>query len=207
MRNYKVFVNNSLFFFGKRQGTPPLNYSWSDFQTLNSGEFQKIVDKIKSFEETGSFIIETENSEKDFKNFASYFNVLQAAGGLVLNKHDEILMIHRFDRWDFPKGHIEKGEEIEDCAIREVMEETGLQNVSITNSLPRVYHVYDYSNKWILKETIWYLMFSDYTGILKPQLEESIVAAKWVPIDFLAEYISDSYLGLQQLVSDSGLLR
>ena len=47
---------------------------------------------------------------------------MQAAGGLVLNEKKEILLIFRRGKWDMPKGKLDKGEKLEDCAIREVGE-------------------------------------------------------------------------------------
>jgi len=205
MQNYKVFNNNDLIIFGSRNEEPPSNYRWSDFQIIKSENMGDIIAKIKSFQAIGKCIIETLSPDTLFKLFASHFKVLQAAGGLVLNDRSEILMIHRFEHWDFPKGKVEKGENIRDAAIREVEEETGVESVSITKSLPCVYHIYQYSSKWILKETYWYSMYSEFKGVLKPQLEEDILAAIWVPLDFLGEYMAQSYGGLRLLVDESEL--
>jgi 8-oxo-dGTP pyrophosphatase MutT (NUDIX family) len=55
-------------------------------------------------------------------------DVVRAAGGLVL-RDDEVLVVHRpqYDDWTFPKGKAEPGETDEECAVREVEEETGLR--------------------------------------------------------------------------------
>jgi 8-oxo-dGTP pyrophosphatase MutT (NUDIX family) len=45
-----------------------------------------------------------------------------AAGGLVFNDRNELLMIYRRGFWDLPKGKLDPGERIEACAIREVQE-------------------------------------------------------------------------------------
>ena len=52
--------------------------------------------------------------------------VVRAAGGLVV-RNDRVLLVHRpkYDDWTFPKGKAEDGETDEDCALREVREETG----------------------------------------------------------------------------------
>jgi 8-oxo-dGTP diphosphatase len=52
---------------------------------------------------------------------------VRAAGGLVL-RSGNVLLVHRpkYDDWTFPKGKCEDGESDEDCALREVREETGL---------------------------------------------------------------------------------
>ena len=60
-------------------------------------------------------------------------SVIRAAGGVVLRKarsgETEIAIIHRpaYDDWTLPKGKIEPDESPEDCALREVREETGLR--------------------------------------------------------------------------------
>ena len=52
---------------------------------------------------------------------------VRAAGGLVL-RDGEVLLVHRpcYDDWTFPKGKRHDGETDEECALREVLEETGL---------------------------------------------------------------------------------
>jgi len=60
-------------------------------------------------------------------------SVIRAAGGIVCRTtrsgETEIAVIHRpaYDDWTLPKGKIEPDESAEDCAIREVREETGLR--------------------------------------------------------------------------------
>jgi 8-oxo-dGTP pyrophosphatase MutT (NUDIX family) len=53
-------------------------------------------------------------------------NVVRAAGGLVM-RDGNVLLVHRprYDDWTFPKGKADPGESDEDCALREVEEETG----------------------------------------------------------------------------------
>jgi 8-oxo-dGTP diphosphatase len=58
--------------------------------------------------------------------------VVRAAGGVVLRDRDsgpEVLLVHRpaYDDWSLPKGKAERGESDEECALREVEEETGLR--------------------------------------------------------------------------------
>lgn len=207
MQNYKVFIDNDLIFFGKKDDLSSTSIGWSDFQEVKPNEIESLVNKIKSSSKIGYCNIETDTPEKEFTIFCSHFLKLQAAGGFVFNKKDEILMIHRFQHWDFPKGKVEKGESISDAAIREVMEETGLKAATILKKLPCAYHIYRYSETWILKETHWFLMESENQSNLKPQLEEEILAAVWVPIDFLSEYMAQSYESLRELVRDCELIR
>ena len=207
MKNYSLFYNNSLVFFGNNFQQLPEGYDQKDFKKIHSDNISSIVNNIKTSTEIGHIFVFCDHIEKTFMLFSSYFIVMQAAGGLVLNNKDAILMIHRFNHWDFPKGKIEDGEKTEDAAIREVIEETGIKDINITKELSRVYHIYSFSNTWILKETFWYLMYSEFNGILIPQLEEDIIAAKWIPLDFLNEYMQDSYPGLKMMVQENKLLR
>src|SRR5215831_20753764 len=66
-------------------------------------------------------------------NTSSPAELVRAAGGLVTRTGAgglrEILLVHRpkYDDWTIPKGKAEPGESDEDCALREVWEETGLR--------------------------------------------------------------------------------
>ncbi|AOW21881.1 NUDIX hydrolase [Urechidicola croceus] len=106
--------------------------------------------------------------------FKWYFRVVKAAGGLVKNIKGETLFIYRQDKWDLPKGKIEKGESKKVAAIREVQEECGIGKVVIKKKLPKTYHVFNYKGREVLKITHWYLMKTEYKGELVPQVEEGI---------------------------------
>lgn len=114
------------------------------------------------------------------KAFFKKFTFIQAAGGLVLNEKNEILMIFRRGKWDLPKGKLDKAEKLEDCAVREVEEETGLQNVQLISPLIITYHTYHEGARFILKESHWYKMKVKGDQKLVPQTEEDIQEIKWV---------------------------
>lgn len=119
------------------------------------------------------FII-CDHLEKVWTNFKNKLKVIHAAGGLVLNKSQELLFIFRNKKWDLPKGKREKNEKIKACAKREVMEECGLNSLKIKNFICDSYHIYTLNNKPVLKITTWYLMQVESIQKLIPQIEEGI---------------------------------
>lgn len=120
------------------------------------------------------------NLEELKKAFFKKFTFIQAAGGLVMNEKKEILIIYRRGKWDLPKGKLDKGEKLEDCAVREVEEETGLQKVKLLSPLIITYHTYHEGARFILKESHWYRMKVSGEQKLVPQTEEDIHEIKWV---------------------------
>ena len=127
------------------------------------------------------------------------------AGGVVFNEHHEVLMIYRLDKWDFPKGKVEAGEQYDEAALREVEEETGLHGITLGEALPSTFHTYTLHGEPILKETHWYRM-SAPAQPLTPQTEEDITQATWVPADQVQTLLQNSYATLRDLWKNIKLL-
>lgn len=140
----------------------------------------------------------TVRDEEEWGRFAKDFRIIHAAGGIVADENDDVLMIFRYGCWDFPKGKVEEGEDWETAALREVEEETGLHGITLTEPLPNTYHTYLLHGTPILKITHWYAMHAPQQS-LTPQTEEDISQAVWVPREEVAERLSDSYLSLKEL--------
>ena len=103
------------------------------------------------------------------------FKLVEAAGGLVRNlKTNHFLFIFRNKKWDLPKGRINKNEEVKNAAIREVEEETGVENLSIIKPLNTTYHIFKKNRKYRLKKTFWYLMETDYIDELTPEKKKGL---------------------------------
>jgi ADP-ribose pyrophosphatase YjhB (NUDIX family) len=169
MQMYKVFINDCPIIL-----TADNNFSTSFKKVIfNENEIINYVEDIFNEKLYGICIICT-NLKACWRKFQTFFKVQKAAGGKVQNFKNEILFIFRFQKWDLPKGKIEKGEFVEDAAVREVEEECGIKNLTIQKKLPITYHIFEYNDKLILKITYWYSMTSNYTGLLKPQTEEGI---------------------------------
>ncbi|MFD0862609.1 NUDIX hydrolase [Sungkyunkwania multivorans] len=131
--------------------------------------------------------------------FKEKLPVVIAGGGLVKNSKGEVLFIRRNDKWDLPKGKIEKGESVEEAAVREVEEETGVENVAIDHQLMDTYHLFRRNGIYKLKLTHWYAMNTDYIGPTTPQLDEDITEVAWKNDVQTKEALTDSYENIKLL--------
>ncbi|AYD47167.1 MAG TPA: NUDIX domain-containing protein [Arachidicoccus soli] len=133
-------------------------------------------------------------------------HVIIAAGGLVTNESGYLLMIFRRGFWDLPKGKLDEGESIEQCAIREVEEETGLSNIDLGKLIGITFH--DYFDKWtnqnVTKETHWFEMHVSNNQQLIPQTEEDIEKIEWVNSSIAKKYLQDSYTNIVDIMKKSG---
>lgn len=136
---------------------------------------------------------------KLLKHFSKEVKPVVAGGGLVYNAQKEILFIFRKGKWDLPKGGTKKKEAIEDSAIREVEEETGVQNLKITKPLPTTYHVFKRKGKYRLKVTHWFEMETTYKGELFPEEEEDITKAEWKNFEDSKQALENSYGNIKML--------
>lgn len=118
------------------------------------------------------------NEAMNLTHFKKAFKTIKAGGGVVRNSKDEFLFIYRHKKWDLPKGKCEEKEEIEECAVREVMEETGLTQIQLEEPLLVTYHCY-LEEQLYLKETHWYSMRTN-DFFVEPQQEEGITKVIWV---------------------------
>lgn len=135
------------------------------------------------------------------KAFYKKFNLVIAAGGLVQNEKKQTLLIFRRGKWDLPKGKLDKGETLEDCAVREVVEETGLQNVKLFSPLTITYHTYHEGARFLLKESHWYNMKVSGDQKLVPQIAEDIHEIKWAGADELPKYMKNAFASVVDVLA------
>ena len=135
--------------------------------------------------------------------FRIFFTEVGAAGGLVRNSSGKFLFIERRVKWDLPKGHIEEGEQPEECAIREVSEECGISGHKIIKQLIPSFHTYSWEGISYLKKTHWFLM--DYAGDMTatPQTEEDITRVMWMSPDEISNIKELAWLSLADLINTS----
>jgi 8-oxo-dGTP pyrophosphatase MutT (NUDIX family) len=150
-------------------------------------------------------IIEDASGASLLTQLEAMYRPVPAAGGLTFNEHNDILMIFRRGKWDLPKGKIDAGEKTDECALREVSEETGLQSLELGGKLCDTYHIYMQDGEHLLKHTAWYIMHGTSADKLKPQHAEDILEAKWVAQKDLAPLANKSYEAIKDVLRAADL--
>lgn len=140
------------------------------------------------------------DTEAEFNNYKMDKEIIEAAGGMVLNTQGDVLMIYRRGFWDLPKGKIDPGESTEICAIREVREETGINRLEIIEKLQVTYHTYTLGNKTILKPSHWFRMIHTDNEKTIPQTEEDITEIRWMNQKEVTAILNKSYESIRELL-------
>ncbi len=140
------------------------------------------------------------NPDKILKRVIQEFKYKLAAGGIVENSEGKILLMKRLGKWDLPKGKLDKGETIEECALREIEEETGAKELSIVSSFAETYHTYYRNEKWIIKHTHWYIVNCKNDKELVPETEEDIEEVIWMDSSGIKVSKLDTYPAIKKLL-------
>ena len=191
---YKVFVNDKPLFLTNEVAKE------TDFQLflLESVDIEQLIVKMFNNKINKAYLYYPDEKEI-LKKVKEKIPVKKAGGGLVYNKKGEVLFIFRGGKWDLPKGGCDKGEDIEDCSIREVEEETGAKGLTITKKLQKTYHVFKRNGVYRLKITHWFEMQTDFEDKLTPQKEEGIKKAVWLNPNDVKEALKNSYENIKLL--------
>jgi 8-oxo-dGTP pyrophosphatase MutT (NUDIX family) len=194
---YKVFVNDKPLFLTNQI------FKETDFQLflLESVDFKQLIVKYFQNKIQKAYLYHPDEKEI-MKVLKTKIPVNKAGGGLVYNKNGEVLFIFRNGKWDLPKGGTNKGEEIEDTAMREVEEETGVNRLSISKKLQKTYHIFKRNGVYKLKITHWFEMHSTYDGIPIGQAEEGIEKVEWKNPEQIKEALKNSYENIKLLFEE-----
>ncbi|RAU83072.1 NUDIX hydrolase [Pontibacter arcticus] len=154
--------------------------------------------EVKKLKKLNSLTLVTDKNKKLADHLKDQFKIVKAAGGLVV-KDGKILMIYRLGVWDLPKGKLNKKEDTDLGALREVEEECNIQ-VEILDKLPTTWHSYAYKGNKILKKTNWFLMSCSDDSLMKPQAEEFIEEVRWMTPEEVVEVLPDAYTSIRFVV-------
>lgn len=197
MQMYKVFVNEAQLILTNKLS----DISNNKYFLLNEKSINEAIESLSKKKLSVAYIYHP-NNEEILKKFTKKIPLVVAAGGVVTNKEGKVLFIYRNDKWDLPKGKLDKGESLEQCAIREVEEETGVKGLKIENILKTTYHVFKRNGNFKLKEVHWFAMKTSYKGELIGQLDEGIEKVKWKGPKKIAKALENSYYNIKILFEE-----
>ncbi|MCC7297891.1 MAG: NUDIX domain-containing protein [Bacteroidia bacterium] len=200
-QSYKIYFNEGALVIAE---SPSDLKGLSNLYYIGDDELHKSFKILTNSQTTGkvlNFGLISPDPEATFNEFVEEYRVIQAAGGLVFNKEGQLLTIKRNGLWDMPKGKIEKHEDQRAAALREVMEETGINMINISEKVGQTYHAYIEDEATMLKETHWYFMNASGKSKLKPQVEEGISEVKWADLDWFKSAEFETYQSIQDIVT------
>ena len=137
-----------------------------------------IVNQLESSDRFELVVVFHKDPVELWETFCDIYKIIEAAGGVVFNPKNEVLMIYRRGYWDLPKGKIDPGESPVQASVREVQEETGISQITLGKHMTDTWHTYTLKGKRILKKTYWFKMKTTESK-LTPQTEEDIEQAVW----------------------------
>lgn len=199
---YKVFIKDKRIVFTNNQQYVDKLSGCLQFSFFSTDMVPTVLSLLENNKKLNEVVFSIENVDDVFAQFQTQFKVIEAAGGVVKNSKNETLFIYRLDKWDLPKGKIEKGEKIEDAAIREVEEECAVDGLMIKKQLNDCFHIYHLKDKPILKRTYWFEMFTNFEGKLIPQQEEGIEKVEWLTDQQIKEIaLKNTYASIADFLS------
>lgn len=202
---YKIFINEyPLVITANEQDF----YDGGNFRIVddNPASIAAAVDTLERSDKIiGNFglMVMTEDEEVTFRKFAKPYQRISAAGGLVYNEKGELLLILRQGKWDLPKGKVDKGETVEEAAVREVEEECGIDKLVLGEPVKKTYHTYFLDQQRVLKTTHWFKMTAVEYAAMSPQLEENITDLKWFDPKTLDIEALNTYTSIRELLRES----
>ncbi len=202
-QTYKIYFNEGALILtdslDELKGIPNLYFIGDD----ELHKSFKILISSESYGKAMTFGLMCPDPKETFEKFAEDYTVIQAAGGLVFNKNSELLTIKRNGIWDLPKGKIEKHEDQRAAALREVMEETGINHINISEKIGETYHAYYEDETVLLKETHWYKMNSQGNPGLTPQTEEGITEVKFENMKWFDGGEFQTYASIRDIIQQA----
>lgn len=200
-QNFKIFIKDKVVLFTENINIPYKEKNTLIYRYQGMGPLMVEFERFAKAKKIRTLVVyRKKNIEQLFKAFKKNFKQTRAAGGAVVNKKEEVLMIFRHGRWDLPKGKKNRGERNRETALREVMEETGVEKLKIIEKLSITHHFYRRNKRLIIKKTHWYLMKAKRNQELSPATEEGILKVKWVPFEKASRKSNKTFRSINEVL-------
>jgi 8-oxo-dGTP pyrophosphatase MutT (NUDIX family) len=203
-QKYRIYINEKVILI-----THSVPKNVENYQKINAQTFD-----LKTFyqEFNGKpggrfFFLLCSDTKEYLKKVIKSITLIEAAGGMVINSKGEYLFIYRNDKWDLPKGKLEKGEKIKECAVREVEEECGIMISELGKKICRTYHTYTIKGEVVLKKTYWYKMKYSEAEKLTPQKEEGITDVRWFRKGHIDAIIKNTFPSILDVLAKMDLFK
>ncbi len=179
--------------------------TWGGTIIVNQPNEAAIAQCIHDLDRTDAeaVIILTNKVDHYWASFKEQFTLIDAAGGLVSNPQGQMLAIFRRGKWDLPKGKQDDGEDLVQCAMREVREETGLATLDLGDRICTTYHTYHEGKKFVLKSSHWWHMYAKEGQKVLPQTEEDITEVRWVDHQQLDTILTNTYPAIKDVIAQA----
>lgn len=164
-------------------GLSQLEKLFEQFHSLGTNDFHALY-----------LVVEDKKEAKE--KIKSFYQVIEAAGGVVRNSKGQVLMIYRLGKWDLPKGKLEKNENFRTAAVREVLEECRVLG-QLEDKICSTYHTYTHRNQRILKLTKWYAMDALSDERPEPQISEGIEKVDWQSPAQIKKSMTNTYSSIR----------
>lgn len=199
---YRIYINQKVILLTESEPKFKESYQKIDAETFDL----KIIYTWIAAHKYDKFYVISNNAKRYLKSIMQNITLIEAAGGIVKNENGEYLFIHRLEKWDLPKGKIEKGEKVKEAAVREVEEECGIEVSKLGRKLCKTYHAYISREEVVLKKTHWFKMRCVGQNKLKPQKEEGITDARWFKKENIGVIVENTFPSIMDVLEKMELV-
>lgn len=196
---YKIYFDRRTIIICRPEEATLSDPNAVEFHFKQPSDISALVEMFELSSTLEKIYIPSAEPEDCYKKICGEFREVNAAGGLVENRRGDYLLIKRDGLWDLPKGHQEAGEDIKVTALREVQEETGVDDLRLGDLICVTDHCYKRNGIWHLKHTWWYRMYYLKPLDLTPQTEEDITKAAWVAKSSLPPFLKNTYPSIKEV--------
>lgn len=202
-QKYRIYINEKVILL-----TEEAPEQIEKYQRIDSEQFDLKLIYMWVVNQPGHhFYVLRSNAKTFLKEITKTVKLVEAAGGLVQHEDYTHLFIYRNEKWDLPKGKIEKGERTKVAAVREVEEECGIKVAALEHKICKTYHMYVWKGNTVLKKTHWYLMKHKGKAKLVPQLEEGITAVRFFNREQIAAIVTNTFPSIIDVLEKAELLK